>query len=787
MGKNASKQQLHPSPSAVALDIHKVLNQTKFKEESLKELVHIFEQNERKGHKRGLNHKKLLTILPNYIKFSADWPLLLNAFDTVSNNHMKLDEMIPTLSVLCAGTYRDRLKILFKAFDVNKDGTISKEDKAVFKSALEKVYNSHERDYDIDQILNALQIRDADKPITTEDWILQGTRFDIVPLFIQVNPDILVSNEPGLPPNANPTSENANSFFGVSLEMLKNRSENSELFVPYCVTDMIKFLAEYGLNTEGLFRVTGRGPNYDQLVKSYTSGERAVISREVFTTSNDIHSVASALKQFLRLMPEPLFPSRFYDLFLEIQSEENKDFAVLKAKELVSYLPPCHLKLFIELFRLMCLVADNSESTKMNSRNLAIVFSPTIFRPEVIDLKKMSKDAEITNSLTKLILDEFAIISGEVPTAIPVDNTDGEHPSQLPDQTTSLPEETIPKTIQDEDYEEEGLEDEEDDMYDEEYEEDETFEEIQSQSLDVLSGTHEPQKDSCGLVATPKAQPLPEQSEETILKSKTNGESPESAVGAEPTPAKFTVASPRKTPKKFMSIPRSETLNPDMSVYRLSDNPIFAADKEKKTNPQTPGSYKKKMAKRRSARGNTVASLRKAFVAKQQTSVANPVGTLRPVCATKGSNRLMANDHAHSTTSLYKSALIPQHSDLASTTITTTTKGSPRLNLEQKVHLSHSSTNLSSNADNEDCLDELKDFIITEFSYANSQESVEEIQRKILKVVSTLRLSNLVTAPQIAALRPADYWKLGIPIPVEINIHIFEWLNIRRFGFETNA
>jgi hypothetical protein len=69
---------------------------------------------------------------------------------------------------------------------------------------------------------------------------------------------------------------------------------------------------------EGLFRIPG---NPSDLIAAFNEGKTGVLKVDKQWESdtekiNEIHNVASMIKAFFRKMPEPLFPFRFYDLFI---------------------------------------------------------------------------------------------------------------------------------------------------------------------------------------------------------------------------------------------------------------------------------------------------------------------------------------------------------------------------------------------------------------------------------------------------------------------------------------
>lgn len=60
----------------------------------------------------------------------------------------------------------------------------------------------------------------------------------------------------------------------------------------------------------GIFRLPGQASRIQALKELYDSG-----SQEDFSTSEDVHTVASLLKLYLRELPQPIVPFVFYDSY----------------------------------------------------------------------------------------------------------------------------------------------------------------------------------------------------------------------------------------------------------------------------------------------------------------------------------------------------------------------------------------------------------------------------------------------------------------------------------------
>uniref|UniRef100_A0A3B4AVT2 Rho-GAP domain-containing protein n=1 Tax=Periophthalmus magnuspinnatus TaxID=409849 RepID=A0A3B4AVT2_9GOBI len=134
------------------------------------------------------------------------------------------------------------------------------------------------------------------------------------------------------------------AVFGCHLDTLCHR-ENST--VPRFVQKCVRFVERRGLDTDGIYRV---------------SGNLAVIQklRHKDGDITEVHVVTGALKLFFRELPEPLFPFSSYDKFI----------AAIQ-------LP--HIVCTLSTFR----VVEHGEQNRMSCQSLAIVFGPTLLRPQV--------------------------------------------------------------------------------------------------------------------------------------------------------------------------------------------------------------------------------------------------------------------------------------------------------------------------------------------------------------------------------------------------------------------
>ncbi|KAH3745588.1 slit-robo rho GTPase activating protein 1,3 [Pelomyxa schiedti] len=139
--------------------------------------------------------------------------------------------------------------------------------------------------------------------------------------------------------------------------------------IPAVFYKLCALLIEGGLETEGIFRVSG-----DQVKIKNTCKNFAECPSTDSLSRQDIHNIAGVLKYYIRNNTEPLVPQMLYNNFLSAQ--EAKSVELLK--QAVSELPAANKLLLHCLVDLLYKVAEHSEKNKMDATNLGVVFGPTI-------------------------------------------------------------------------------------------------------------------------------------------------------------------------------------------------------------------------------------------------------------------------------------------------------------------------------------------------------------------------------------------------------------------------
>lgn len=154
--------------------------------------------------------------------------------------------------------------------------------------------------------------------------------------------------------------------------------------LPAIVVDCLLYLEHNGLDTEGLFRISGDDASIMDLRRSYDRGLDNYEWREVTGASEtDVHNAASLLKLYFRTLPEPLIPRKCYRPLCDILKCKPQEF-VAKAKNILHPpdVTPLNVRIIAHLFRLLSMLTEHTASNKMTKENIAIVFAPSLLLPE---------------------------------------------------------------------------------------------------------------------------------------------------------------------------------------------------------------------------------------------------------------------------------------------------------------------------------------------------------------------------------------------------------------------
>ncbi|WFC99077.1 Rho-type gtpase-activating protein [Malassezia yamatoensis] len=172
--------------------------------------------------------------------------------------------------------------------------------------------------------------------------------------------------------------------------------------VPRLIEWCVAAVEKNGLGDEGLYRKNGGIQQQRTILQLFDSGQPFDLAD--LGKFNDVGAITSALKYYLRELPEPLIPSEFHEAYLafgERMTLAPRAVALSAMRRLLSQLPEPHYASLKRLCLHLKLVEQRSGKTRMSARNLGLVFGPTIMHAnhparELIETGTYARTVECT-------------------------------------------------------------------------------------------------------------------------------------------------------------------------------------------------------------------------------------------------------------------------------------------------------------------------------------------------------------------------------------------------------
>ncbi|XP_048644084.1 arf-GAP with Rho-GAP domain, ANK repeat and PH domain-containing protein 1 isoform X7 [Marmota marmota marmota] len=154
--------------------------------------------------------------------------------------------------------------------------------------------------------------------------------------------------------------------------------------IPVIVYRCVDYITQCGLTSEGIYRKCGQTSKTQRLLESLRQDARSVHLKE---GEQHVDDVSSALKRFLRDLPDGLFTRAQRLAWLEASEIEDEEEKLSRYRELLVHLPPVNRATVKALISHLYCVQCFSDTNQMNTHNLAIVFGPTLFQTDGQDYK----------------------------------------------------------------------------------------------------------------------------------------------------------------------------------------------------------------------------------------------------------------------------------------------------------------------------------------------------------------------------------------------------------------
>ena len=208
-----------------------------------------------------------------------------------------------------------------------------------------------------------------------------------------------------------------NRVFGISINDVIEK-ENLPEGLPFALFIVMKYIREYGMYTEGIFRVPGDQFVINTFKRVFDSG-----AIEVDFRGCSVHDVAALLKLYLRELPEPLIPFAQYNTLIVAQRHKDANLNLYNSSlaGVITELPENNRRILKELLNFLKDLSKNSNVTMMDVSNLALVIAPNVIRPQ-IDTVDTAMQSAIVGQVFEYLIDNFeSIYKAAEPTHRPSD------------------------------------------------------------------------------------------------------------------------------------------------------------------------------------------------------------------------------------------------------------------------------------------------------------------------------------------------------------------------------
>ena len=160
--------------------------------------------------------------------------------------------------------------------------------------------------------------------------------------------------------------------FGISLTELFDRDQSA---VPMVVYQCMQAVDLYGLEVEGIYRLSGTSSHVNLLRDQFNHNSSQIDFRNPANFYHDVNSVATLLKQFFRDLPDPLFTRQQYNAFIDAARVEDESGRRDALHQCINDLPDPNYATLRALVLHLSRVMGNEGRNRMGSGNLAICFA----------------------------------------------------------------------------------------------------------------------------------------------------------------------------------------------------------------------------------------------------------------------------------------------------------------------------------------------------------------------------------------------------------------------------
>ncbi|XP_076274115.1 GTPase regulator associated with FAK isoform X2 [Rhynchophorus ferrugineus] len=174
-------------------------------------------------------------------------------------------------------------------------------------------------------------------------------------------------------------------------------------FVKKC----IEVLEKRGLEEQGIYRIVGVASKVNKLL-AMGLDRRKIVEKSFLEDPHEweTKTITSALKTYLRNLPEPLMSFKYHNDFINAVKKESRDNRIQEVHTLLYKLPKSNLDVLQILIKHLTNVVSKSDKNLMNVSNLGVCFGPTLLRPEEETVASIM-DLKFYNIVVEILIDNY--------------------------------------------------------------------------------------------------------------------------------------------------------------------------------------------------------------------------------------------------------------------------------------------------------------------------------------------------------------------------------------------
>lgn len=173
-------------------------------------------------------------------------------------------------------------------------------------------------------------------------------------------------------------------------------------------------IEERGLEDQGLYRVVGVNSKVNKLIQMGLDRKKADKVALEDPSQYEIKTITSAVKTYLRSLPEPLMTYKLHPDFIAAAKQEAKTLRLHDIHTLVHKLPPANFDMLDLIIAHLRRVSRCADKNLMTVANLGVCFGPTLMRPEEESVAAIM-DIKFCNIVIELLVNNYDMIFKEAP------------------------------------------------------------------------------------------------------------------------------------------------------------------------------------------------------------------------------------------------------------------------------------------------------------------------------------------------------------------------------------